>query len=395
MIGCHASYCHSRYGADMTTRRSHRAVPALVLGLALLVAACEETLAPLGAPDPPKLATVQDTIRQLEVWLTATTPEVLALPQIVFSARDRSTNTLVFGVEEPAVVAVVAGLLDRMGIPRWAYEIQLADPIYPDVTTLRTRHQPTQAGIQVNFHGSDGSWVCTVGFNVRHSGGRSFITNSHCTAERSVNTGTAFFQPSSTTEPQAIGMEVDDPPLFTGGICPVGRRCRYSDAARVLYDGDAKSWQGRIARTTGVGNGELDVAGHFTIVSQADTATTFTGILNKVGRTTGWTRGEVSQTCAHVNVSGTDLTMLCQTRLTGTSLSAGGDSGAPWFRIVDGDKVELVGIHWGGSGGTSAIFSPLRNVVLELGSMTATAPISPPPAPSSLRLRWFPPRKWS
>jgi hypothetical protein len=370
----------------MTTRRSQRAVPALVLGLALLVAACDETLAPLGPPDPPNLATVQDTVRQLELWLAATTPEVLALPRTVFSARDRSSNRLVFGVEEPAVVHVVAGLLERLGIPRWSYEIQLADPIFPDETTLRTRHRPTPAGIQLNFHRSDGSWVCSLGFNVQHSGGRSFITNSHCTAERSVNTGTPFYQPSSTTEPQAIGLEVDDPPLFTGGICPVGRRCRYSDAARVLYDGGTESSQGRIARTTGVNNGELDVAGHFTIVSQADTATTFTGSLDKVGRTTGWTRGEVSHTCAHVNVGGTDLTMLCQTIVTGTNLSAGGDSGSPWFRIVDGDDVELVGIHWGGSGGTSAVFSPLRNVVLELGSMTATTPpaTSPPLAPATL-----------
>ena len=102
--------------------------------------------------------------------------------------------------------------------------------------------------------------------------------------------------------------------------------------------------------------------------------------LNKVGRTTGWTRGTVSATCVNTNVAGTNITQLCQGFVNAGV--AGGDSGSPVFRVTNapasGD-VRLYGILWGGnSAGTLFVFSPIGSVNIqrstELGPLTTCAP---------------------
>jgi hypothetical protein len=91
-----------------------------------------------------------------------------------------------------------------------------------------------------------------------------------------------------------------------------------------------------------------------------------------VGRTTGWTFGTVVSTCADINVSGSDDTQLCQTRVRGGA--GGGDSGSPvFYRIGAGAKVKLAGILWGGgfhpAFGETYIFSPLDNIEEDLGPL--------------------------
>ena len=72
--------------------------------------------------------------------------------------------------------------------------------------------------------------------------------------------------------------------------------------------------------------------------------------------------------CANTNVSGSNLTELCQDFVSATVGS--GDSGSPVFAITNGDNVTLLGILWGGSGSSSFVFSPLSNVEGELGALT-------------------------
>jgi hypothetical protein len=92
-------------------------------------------------------------------------------------------------------------------------------------------------------------------------------------------------------------------------------------------------------------------------------------MVNKVGRTTGWSQGPVTGTCVNVNVSGTNITQLCQTIVS--ARVAGGDSGADVFSITSGTNVKLNGILWGGSSdGKTFVFSPLANVMGELGALT-------------------------
>ena len=54
-----------------------------------------------------------------------------------------------------------------------------------------------------------------------------------------------------------VGDEIADPNYFTGGMCPAGRRCRFSDSAFVDYSVE----RGRnIARTEGWNNGSLTIS---------------------------------------------------------------------------------------------------------------------------------------
>jgi hypothetical protein len=94
-------------------------------------------------------------------------------------------------------------------------------------------------------------------------------------------------------------------------------------------------------------------------------------IVNKVGRTSGWTQGAVIATCVNTNVFGSNIQQLCQTFVAAGV--AGGDSGSGVFVITAGKKVTLVGILWGGSGSQLYVFSPFNQVEKELGPLTATA----------------------
>ncbi len=120
------------------------------------------------------------------------------------------------------------------------------------------------------------------------------------------------------------------------------------------------------------------MTGTFTITSQ-DNATAEFAIgttINKVGRTTGWTQGNVTQTCVNTNVARSNITQLCQTFVEdpgGAVLVGGGDSGSNVFTITSGDNVQLVGILWGGnSSGTLFVFSPLKQIQDELGALATT-----------------------
>lgn len=302
----------------------------------------------------------------MAAWFTRSAPEVLALPQTVFADHDEAANRLVFGVEHSGVARGVENALERLGIPSSAYQIQVTEPIQL-MSSLQDQHRPTLGGIQIRFS----NFLCTLGFSVDHSGGRSLITNSHCTDRQGGTEGTVYYQPLSTSDPP-IAVEVDDPEYFKGGECPRGRQCRYSDAARALYESGVGSL-GEIAKTTGVNDGSLEVAGSFDITSQDNSSTSFSGTVNKVGRTTGWTQGGVTNTCVTVNVSGSNITQLCQTlvRKPGTQIVAGGDSGSPVFKGTS--NTQLVGILWGGnSSGDLFVFSPLKNIQDELGAVVAT-----------------------
>jgi len=344
--------------------------PALVVSAALW--ACADAPEPVGPADPTPDAAVR---RQdpLPGWFAKASPEVLALPGTVFADHDEANNRLLFGVEHAAAIPGVRNALARLGIPTTAYAVVVSEPIH-QVATLHDQWRPTQGGIQIHFS----QFLCTLGFNADDGTERSFITNSHCTKKQGGVQSTKYFQPTSTVDPTVVAVEVEDPTYFRGGACPRGRKCRYSDAARALYSPSVSSTRGAVAKTSGPNNGNIVVTGTFTITSQDNTTTNF-GIgttVNKVGRTTGWTQGDVTQTCVDTNVFASNITQLCQTIVHDPDdavVVGAGDSGSNVFGITSGDNVQLVGILWGGnSSGTEFVFSPLKQVRDELGAITAT-----------------------
>ncbi len=362
-------------------------LPTLLAGGVLLLAGCQDVtspVAPIGAPDDAlaSRSQVAHSAQELRDLFARVAPEVMALPQTVFADHEEGSGQLIFGVENGAAAFGVQRALARLEVPGTAYTVRVVEPIHFANDNLRSRHRPTQGGIQIHW----GQYVCTLGFNVDHAGGRSFITNSHCTNNQGTTGTTACYQPLSSVDSSPIAIEADDPAYTRGGGCSPGKVCRYSDAARALYQSGAESTQGRIAKTTGENNGALTVDGHFTVDAQDNTTTNFSGTLHKVGRTTGWSSGNVTNTCATVNVSGSNIQLRCQTLVqsSGIRIVQGGDSGSPVFRPGTGDSVTLVGILWGGSSsGDLFVFSPLKNVQDELGSFTATASPGQDPPPGN------------
>ena len=298
-------------------------------------------------------------------------PAVLALSGTVFADNDEVHKQLLFGVENSHVIPAVQRVLSNLGIASSDYRIQVTAPIY-QVATLQDRWRPTQAGIQIHF----GNFLCSMGFNADFNAERSFVTASHCTNKQGGVEGTQYFQPLSSVDNTVIATEVADPVYFTtknNPICPRGKLCRYSDASRALYNPAVASTRGAIAQTSGANNGSLSVVGSFTVTSQDDNGTgaPVGAIVNKVGRTTGWSQGVVTNTCVNTNVSGSRIQQLCQTFVSAGV--GGGDSGSGVFTITSGTNVKLVGILWGGSSdGQSFVFSPLNQVEQELGHLTTT-----------------------
>lgn len=352
-------------------------VLALAAG-ALLTASCHDQPEPTG---PDRAGMPQAAVQQLPApaaaraaWFRRATPEVMALPGTVFADDDERSGLLVFGVEHEDVIRGVQAVLVRQGIPASAYRIELSQPIRFAVD-LDGEHRPTLGGIQIAFKG----FACTLGFNVSSGDEGSFITNSHCSSRIGAPDGTDYYQPAKVVPPQfaeIIADEVADPSYFRGPPCSRGKKCRYSDAARAEYRSGITSSLGQIARTSAPNNGSITLDGSFTITQQGD-YTGATPTLNKVGRTTGWTAGSLGGTCLTINPFGSNVQLLCQHEVegTGTTMSAGGDSGSPVFQIIDGTNVRLVGILWGGlSDGSNFYFSPFSAIGNELGIITATHP---------------------
>jgi hypothetical protein len=217
-----------------------------------------------------------------------------------------------------------------------------------------------------------------LGFNVTRLGRSGFVTNSHCTETRGISNDTEIHQPDDPVfSSNHIGNEGWDPPFFTGGECPEGRRCRYSDAAYVDYafrgnTVDDAPW---IARTSFEENSITlnDERPNFWIVSETPQPLSRT-VLVKVGRTTGWTAGVITgdDTCVRANVKGTDITLICQGRVRRIAgehkMSDKGDSGSPVFQLVGENEVSLHGILWGGPSDHSYyMYSPMAFVQMEVG----------------------------
>ncbi len=361
----------------------------------IVVAACTDTPTP-NEPSVSGLKTSAERSQVAQDRLAALFPdvssEILSMPGTVYADNDEARGKLVFGVENANAIPGITRSLIARGLSAEEFVVQVTAPIR-QMATLQSEFRPTIGGIQIHFPG----FLCTMGFNVDHAGGRSFITNSHCTTNQGGVDNTPYYQPLSSVNPTVIATEVADP-VYQSGIpgCSAGKVCRSADASRALYNSSTASSRGIIAKTTGVNTGSLTTSGNFTITAQDDANTNFSGTINKVGRTTGWTAGTVSGTCVTVNVSGSNVQELCQTLVTNNSANivGSGDSGSPVFKITSGDNVTLVGILWGGGGSTQFVFSPLSNIENELGAVVATSDGSggggggdPPPPPPPCKPR--------
>ncbi len=334
----------------------------------VVVAACQDTTTPL-APVAARVTPSTYAPQQVRGWFDLMAREGLALPGTVLADYDETTNRVVVGVEHAAAGASVRALAVRLGVPAEALVVREMEPIR-FAQTLQDRVDPRIGGIQIHF----GNFLCSMGFNAVDGGQASFVTASHCTNKQGGVEGTVYYQPLQSVDGVSIGTEVEDPPYLRNiAGCPRGKKCRHSDASRAAYNAGINSTLGEIARTDAASpnTGSLVLNGSITLTG-GDLRDHF-GIgetINKVGRTTGWTQGQVTATCATVNVSGSKISQICQTIVENSVQIVGaGDSGSPVYTSANA----LAGILWGGnSSGTLLVFSPLKNVDDELGSLQVT-----------------------
>jgi hypothetical protein len=321
--------------------------------------------------DPAQLKVLRGdfSYAQLDRWFEVASPETMAVPGAVFADLDEASNRLRFGVENASAATGVRATLSARGIPSSAVIVEQTEPVRY-MATLRSKVRPVQGGLQINF----GQFLCSIGFNALKGTTRSFVTASHCTNHQGGVEGTQYYQPLAPSfggNSEVIATEVADPTYFKGGACPKGRVCRYSDASRAAYSSGTGYTLGAIEKTTGVNNGSLTIGGSFSVGSTSNGVAG--GKANKVGRTTGWTQGSISNTCVTTNVSGGHVTLLCQNFVN--AKVGGGDSGSPVF-LGSGSNlstVALSGVLWGGNqSGTQFVYSPISNVQRsgELGALT-------------------------
>jgi hypothetical protein len=300
-------------------------------------------------------------ISQLNSWYERTWGKVMENAGTVFSDLDESSNRIVFGVERAGLATAVNAVMRAHGVPADAYEVRVVEPIKL-AATLRDVVNPKVGGLQIHF----GNYLCTLGFNVSANNVASFVTNSHCTNTQGGVEGTVYYQPTSTAAPTSIATEVADPLYFKGGVCPRGKKCRYSDSSRAQYQNNTAFDLGGIAATSG---SNLTITGTHNITNEADANRTPVAVganVSKTGRTTGTSTGQVTNTCVNTSVQGSQIMQLCQTFVAAAVGS--GDSGSPVYS--GSGSVTLVGILWGG-GTNTFVFSPLRSIKDELGAFTA------------------------
>lgn len=335
---------------------------------------------------------------QLDAWYRQAMPRALAVAGAVAADLDESRNRLRFGGVDASALVRIADAVADAGVPAAATVVQLRAPIV-QVATLRDQVRPLSGGLQINFFPVDASTVsllCTLGFNALDDGVKSFVTNSHCSnVQGGTETPTQYYQNlrrqgSLTTgfshypgtDPGAyVGLEVEDPHYWVSLDCPPGRTCRYSDASRAAYADGLEFRLGKISRTTQMNpvtdtitidaaNPEFQVAGEQPLPVMGQ-------VLHKVGRTTGWTAGQVVATCETINITASQITQLCQSLVA--AYVAGGDSGSPVFGLNTDGSTFLAGLLWGSStdlvtNEVQFIFSPLASVERELGDLTTVDP---------------------
>ena len=311
---------------------------------------------------------------QLKHW----SDRMLALfdiPGVILTDIDETRNRLTVGVEDMGMADQISQALARLGIPSLAVNIIQAEPIVP-VATLQDRVRPVAAGLQINFPG----FLCSLGVNAVRSGVQGFVTASHCTTTQGGVEGTQYWQNlQSHGDADFIGTETVDPVYFSGGVCPSGNVCRYSDSAFAQYDASVPASdisQGFIERTQR--KNSIIIVGSYRITAKASSNAVVGTTLNKVGRTTGWSQGSVSASCVDTGVSGSNIVQLCQDFVN--AKVGGGDSGSDVFQITNSPQtndVKFYGILWGGNqSGTLFVYSPISNVqrsATELGTLTVCA----------------------
>ncbi len=258
----------------------------------------------------------------------------------------------------------------------------LRAPAFLSGTQLSSTYDTLIGGIAIRTDHAAGAGGgpgdCTLGFTAYYNGYRALVTATHCT--------TVWGAPDNTVVSQAttrrVGVEAVDPNKYHCGL----NWCRASDASLFRIDDSIPSIRGLIARTTyrnsggpngGNGSTTIDGSSPFFTVTGAGTTLTTGMEVQRIGRTSGWVYGTISNTCVDHHYDGSETgpfsvyTMVCGYEAAMENL--GGDSGGPLFRWTGGDSVTLEGTVVGQLTTQDEVFSKFTRIASDFGgSMVVT-----------------------
>jgi hypothetical protein len=206
----------------------------------------------LGPDRPPQrrieLLQGQYSFVQLRDWHDRMSMRVLATPGALLTEIDHTTNRLKVGVETLALEPDVAAVLDELGVPREAVNIEevprkelqvlrdnnatpqqalldgsQADTCLPAPCTLQKKIRRLVGGIEIGASGKGDT--CTLGFiaDMGINKPKGIVTASHCTnrqggtinpsppAPATEKEPSIFFQPTKSDPKNQIGVEALDP----------------------------------------------------------------------------------------------------------------------------------------------------------------------------------------
>lgn len=331
---------------------------------------------------PMKARAGEYTFLQLYDW-SQRLPAIFEVQGVRSFDIDEGKNRLRIGVEDEGVRQPVEKRLLELGIPLEAVVLEKTEQAV-FTATLRDNFRNIIGGLHIDYPVS----YCTLGFNTIYNGQPAFATNGHCSNNWGVgNDQTPFWQNTRYDSAEYIGNEVAESRVFNNAVdprCPTSANlCKWSDLSFGSYIPAYHNQQayGHIARPTQRtqwGGGSLTIAmPNFTIMITNEALFPFTGeTVDKVGRTTGWTYGQVTATCQTTSVydfnSGKSYYMVCHHNVNAGV--GGGDSGsAVFYYDAASGNATMTGQLFGGIGSTTFLFSPLNNMQSEFGNIITTA----------------------
>ncbi len=290
------------------------------------------------------------TFSQLLDWKRTVGAAVGSLDGFSSIDADESVNRIRVTVDPDGATDEFERAVARLNLPD-SIVMVVTVPVAQDLASIRDRFRPTEGGMQIQQ--MLGKW-CTIGFNVTTYGWgeTGFLTASHCDpgVVGTGATGSIFAQPTYISS-NYVGTVLLNPAWNrTDPDCLGHSKCTDADVMFVKYT-NAFDASKRVSTTNGVGTsyggGSISRIGYWSFIGIPPFA--YVGMtMDKVGRTTGWTRGTLSQTC--VDKLTTSGMKLCSNAVTGSRVGKG-DSGAPvFYPLVNPDPLYTMGILFAGDG---------------------------------------------
>ncbi len=298
---------------------------------------------------PLRVLPAQYSMSELISLLRVAAQASLGESVIALDADERSNQVVVYA--ESSVDSL--RLLERFavaGLPPSAVRVVIGARPVALQSSLRGQHRPTASGLQIrNQEGAR----CTLGWNVTTAfwNETGFLTAAHCASGFAGSVGESMYQPAVL--PADLVGTISLNPVFNQNdpMCLGELRCTVADVMFVAASNPSGTWAKRVAKPTGIFSnntvGTVTFSGFWTSLPLAPF--TYIGLeVDKVGRTTGGTRGQLEATCTNVRV-GTALIyrVLCADRVVNASAGQG-DSGSPVLFPEGPTQAQVLGVLFAG-----------------------------------------------